>query len=89
MFQEQASNELVELYKTAPKFKELTGEGEAKFVSYVLQKDALIAKGKELNEQILTIQKKMIVALENLVKEELQKRQEAIRNVDVTEDRDL
>lgn len=89
MFQQQASNELMELYKTAPKFKETMGEREAKFVSLVLQRDGLIAQRKELNEKILRIQKKMIVALENLAKEELQKRLEAIRDGNDAEDGDL
>lgn len=89
VFQQQASNELMEVYKIAPRFKEQMGEREAKLVSLVLQKHGLIAQRKELNEQILTIQKKMIAALENLAKEEFQKRYEAIRDGNDTEDGDL
>ena len=88
-FQIQASDELMEVCRTSPKFKERMGEREAKLLSFVFQKDALLTQRKELLEKILKIQKAMIVELEKANKEQFQKRYEAIRDGNSTEDGDL
>jgi hypothetical protein len=89
LFQQQASDELMEIYKTGPKFRERMGEREAKMLSEVFQRDALLAQRKDLNERILRIQTEMMARLEKASQEEFQKRYEAIRDGNDAEDGDL
>lgn len=91
LFQQQASAELMETYKTGPAMKERMSELEAKLLSAVCQIDSLNTQRKELLESYVKTQQSMIEMLEKAHQEQLQKHFEALRNgtLEEVEDGDL